>query len=117
MLRLLIRWVLFALALLFTAWVVPGISFVSFSTALLAAIVMGLVNMFIRPIILLFTLPLNLLTLGLFTLVINALMLWLVSKIVVGFMITGFLAALLGSIVLSIISLFINKMDLNYYND
>lgn len=114
MIRLVIRWVLFALALLFTAWIVPGISFASFQTALLAAFVMGLVNIFIRPIILIFTLPLNLLTLGLFTFVINALMLWLVAKIVIGFTITGFLAALLGSIVLSVISLFINKMDLNY---
>lgn len=114
MIRLLIKWVLFALALLFTAWIVPGISFANFQTALLAALVMGLVNIFIRPIILIFTLPINLLTLGLFTLVINALMLWLVSKIVVGFMIAGFLAALLGSIVLSVISLFINKLDLDY---
>lgn len=114
MIRLLIRWVLFALALLFTAWIVPGISFANFQTALLAAFVMGLVNIFIRPIILVFTLPLNLLTLGLFTFVINALMFLLVAKIVAGLVITGFLAALLGSIVLSVISLFINKIDLNY---
>lgn len=111
MIRLIIRWILFALALLFTAWIVPGISFANFQTALLAAFVMGLVNIFIRPIILIFTLPLNLLTLGLFTFVINALMFLLVAKIVAGFMITGFLAALLGSIVLSVISIFINKMD------
>lgn len=114
MVRLIIRWVLFALALLFTAWIVPGISFANFQTALLAAFVMGLVNIFIRPIILIFTLPLNLLTLGLFTFVINAFMLWLVAKIVVGFTITGFLAALLGSILLSVISIFINKMVLDY---
>lgn len=111
MIRLIIRWVLFALALLFTAWLVPGISFVNFQTALLAAFVMGLVNIFIRPIILIFTLPINLLTLGLFTFVINALMLLFVAKIVTGFMIAGFLAALLGSIVLSLISIFINKLD------
>lgn len=113
MIRLIIRWILFSLALLFTAWLVPGISFASFQTALLAAIVMGLVNIFIRPIILIFTLPLNLLTLGLFTFVINALMFLLVAKIVAGFIVTGFLAALLGSIVLSIISIFINKTDLD----
>lgn len=111
MIRLLIRWVLFALALLFTAWIVPGISFANFQTALLAALVMGLINLFIRPIILIFTLPLNLLTLGLFTFIINALMFLLVAKIVAGFVITGFLAALLGSIVLSIISIFINRID------
>ena len=111
MIRLIIRWVLFALALLFTAWIVPGIIFANFATALLAAFVMGLVNIFIRPIILIFTLPINLLTLGLFTFVINALMFLLVAKIVAGFIVTGFLAALLGSIVLSLISVFINKMD------
>lgn len=114
MLRLIIRWILFAVALLFTAWLVPGISFTNFQTALLAAFVMGLVNIFIRPIILIFTLPLNLLTLGLFTFVINALMFLLVAKIVAGFIITGFLAALLGSIVLSVISIFINKIDYDY---
>lgn len=110
MIRLLIRWVLFALALLFTAWVVPGISFANFQTALLAAVVMGLINLFIRPIILILTLPLNLLTLGLLTFIINALMFLLVAKIVAGFVVAGFLAALLGSIVLSIISIFINRM-------
>lgn len=111
MIRLLIRWVLFALALLFTAWIVPGISFANFQTALLAALVMGLINLFIRPIILVLTLPLNLLTLGLLTFIINALMFLLVAKIVAGFMVTGFLAALLGSIVLSIISVFINRIE------
>lgn len=111
MIRLLIRWVLFALALLFTAWIVPGISFVNFQTALLAAFVMGLINLFIRPIILILTLPLNLLTLGLLTFIINALMFLLVAKLVAGFMVAGFLAALLGSIVLSVISIFINRMD------
>lgn len=112
MIRLLTRWVLFALALLFTAWIVPGISFANFQTALLAAFVMGLVNLFIRPIILILTLPLNLLTLGLLTFIINALMFLLVAKIVAGFIITGFLAALLGSILLSIISIFINRIDI-----
>lgn len=111
MIKLLVRWVLFALALLFTAWIVPGIVFADFYTALLAALVMGLVNVFIRPLILIFTLPLNLLTLGLLTFVINALMFLLVAKLVAGFVVTGFLAALLGSIVLSVISVFINRID------
>ena len=111
MIRLIIRWLLFAGALLFTAWLIPGISFANFQTALLAAFVMGLVNIFIRPIILILTLPLNLITLGLFTFIINALMFLLVAKIVAGFIVTGFLTALLGSIVLSVISIFINKMD------
>lgn len=111
MLFLIIKWLLFAGALLFTAWVVPGISFVGFTAALIAALVMGLVNIFIRPILLILTLPLNLLTLGLLTFVINALMFLLVAKLVPGFNVNSFWAALFGSIVLSIISVFINRID------
>ncbi len=111
MLFMLIRWVLFALALLFTAWVVPGISLAGFASALWVALVIGLVNIFIRPILLILTLPINLLTLGLFTFVINALMFLLVAKLVPSFGVDGFWAALLGSIVLSILSIFINQLD------
>ena len=111
MLSMLIRWVLFAGAMIFTAWLVPGISFTGFLPALFAAFVMGLVNIFIRPILLILTLPLNMLTLGLFTLIINALMFLLVAKLVTGFTVEGFWAALFGSIVLSILSLFINRLD------
>lgn len=110
MLEMLIQWVLFALALLFTAWIVPGISLAGFAAAMWAAVVIGLVNIFIRPILLILTLPINILTLGLFTFVINALMLWLVSKLVPGFSIDGFLSALFGSIIISILSIFINRL-------
>jgi len=112
MIRMLFRWIIFAGALLFTAWIVPGISFSSYPTAIIAALVIGLANILIRPFLLLFTLPLNLLTLGLFTFVINAFVLLLAAKIVAGFTIIGFGAALLGAILLSVISLFINKMDI-----
>jgi len=112
MLGLLIRWILFALALIFIAWIVPGISLASFMTAMWTALAIGLVNIFIRPVLLLLTLPINLLTLGLFTFVINALMFWIVSHFITGFMVSGFLAALIGSILLSVISLFINNLDL-----
>lgn len=111
MIGIIVRWVLFAGALLFTAWIVPGISFIGFKSALLAAFIMGLVNIFIRPLILILTLPINLLTLGLFTFIINALMLLLVAKLAPGFAVEGFPAALLGSILLSIISVFINSVD------
>lgn len=110
MLFLLFRWVLFAGALLFVAWAVPGISLAGFGAALWAAIVIGLVNVFIKPVLILLTLPINLLTLGLFTFIINALLFWLVSKLVPGFIVTDFLAALLGSILLSILSLIINRL-------
>lgn len=111
MFAMIIRWVLFALALLFVAWVVPGISFVSFAAAMWAALVMGIVNVFIRPIFLILTLPINFLTLGLFTFIINALMFLFVAKLVPGFMVAGFVAALLGSLLLSILSAFINRVD------
>lgn len=109
---LLIKWILFSFALLFVAWVVPGITIVSFGAAFLAAFVMGLVNIFIRPILIILTLPINILTLGLFTFVINALMFLLIAKLVTGFSVSDFWAALLGSILLSILSLFINNLFL-----
>lgn len=111
MIDLIIRWILFAVSLLFIAWAVPGISLAGFMSALWAALVIGLVNIFIRPILIILTLPINLLSLGLFTFVINALMFLLVAKLVPGFTVTGFWAAFIGSIVLSIISLFINGLD------
>jgi putative membrane protein len=110
MIRLIIRWVLFALALIFVAWVVPGITLDSFMTALWTALVIGLVNIFIRPVLLLLTLPINLLTLGLLTFIINGLMFWMVATFVGGFAVSGFLAAFFGALVLSFLSMFINEV-------
>lgn len=106
--NLILRWVFFALALLFVAWIVPGISIQGFFTALVAALVIGIVNAVVRPIISFFTLPINVLTLGLFSFVINALMLMLAAFIVPGFTVAGFGAALLGSLLLTILSVIIN---------
>lgn len=111
MLFLAIRWILYALALLFVAWVVPGISLAGVMPAFWAALVIGIINIFIRPLLLLLTLPINILTLGLFTFVINALMFLLVAKLVPGFSVQGFGAALLGSFLLAVISIFINRID------
>jgi putative membrane protein len=77
----------------------------SFFTALIAALVLGLVNAVIRPILVILTFPVTLLTLGLFLFVINALLFWLVANIVQGFAVTGFFAALIGSILYSVITL------------
>ncbi|BAT51170.1 hypothetical protein NOS3756_00920 [Nostoc sp. NIES-3756] len=106
----LFTWLGTALALLITAHIVPGFTVNGFITALIAVIVIGLVNALIRPILSILSFPITLLTFGLFTFVINALTLWLASAITPGsdFKIEGFLAALLGSIVLSIVSSFIN---------
>ncbi|WP_392530443.1 phage holin family protein [Nostoc sp. C117] len=106
----LLTWLGTAVALLITANIVPGFLIKNFVAALVAGIVIGLVNAFIRPILRILTFPITLLTFGLFTLVINALTLWLASVLTPGsgFEIKGFLPALLGSIVLAIVSSVIN---------
>lgn len=108
--NLLIRFVLNALAVMATAYVVPGISVSNFWSALIAAIVIGLVNALVRPILLILTLPINILTLGLFTLVVNALMFWLASSIVKGFDVANFTAAFLGALVFWLVSWFTNSL-------
>lgn len=100
---LLINWLVMALAVLVTALVLPGVSVAGFISALLFALVLGLLNIFIKPLLLLLTLPINILTLGLFTLVINALLIMLAAAIVPGFRVDGFLWALVFGIVLSVI--------------
>ena len=105
MLYLLARWLLNAAALLLVAYLYPGVQVTSFGAALLAAVVLGLVNAVIRPILLVLTLPVTILTLGLFIFVINALLFWLVAELVGGFHVAGFWAALVGSILYSIITL------------
>lgn len=102
--RLLLNWVLSALAVWIVSQVVPGIHVNSAMTALIAALVIGLVNATIGFLIKILTFPLTLITLGLFWFVINALMLELASVLVRGFEVHGFLAAFIGAIVLSIVS-------------
>lgn len=104
MIGLLLRWALSALALILTANIVPGITVRDYTTLLIAAVVLGLVNAIVRPILIFFTLPLTLITLGLFLLVINAITFGLAAYFVPGFDVNGFVPALLGSIVMSILS-------------
>jgi putative membrane protein len=105
MLHLLARWIVNAGALLLVAYLYPGVQVRDFVAALVAALVLGLVNAIIRPLLVILTLPVTLLTLGLFLFVINALLFWLVAELVQGFMVTGFGAALIGSILYSLITL------------
>jgi putative membrane protein len=107
---LLISLILNSLALIITSKIVPGIVVASVSTAVLAAIVIGLINTFIKPVLILLTLPINILTLGLFTFIINAIVLYLASLLVPGFGVDGALAAILGSIVLSIVSTILSML-------
>jgi len=105
MLALLLRWFLNAAALMLVAYLFPGVQVDSLGAAILAALVLGLVNAVIRPVLLVLTLPVTILTLGLFIFVVNALMFWLAAEIVGGFHVAGFGAALVGSILYSVITL------------
>jgi putative membrane protein len=100
----LVHWLIRALAIVITAYLLPGVRLAGFFAALVTALVLGLVNTFIKPLLLILTLPLNILTLGLLTFVINALLIMLTSAIVPGFQVAGFWWALLFSLVLAIIN-------------
>lgn len=107
---LFLRWLLYALALIFTSWVIPGIEVSSFLNAMFVVVIIALINTFIKPLLQIITLPINILTLGLFSLVINALLLILAGYITPGFEVEGFLSALFGSIVLSLFALGISRI-------
>ncbi|MGB5963530.1 MAG: phage holin family protein [Coleofasciculaceae cyanobacterium] len=100
----LLTWLLTALALIITAQIVPGFKVDSFPAALVASVILGLVNAFVKPILVFLTLPITFLTFGLFLLVINALTIWLAGNVTSGFQVYGFIPALIGSIVLTIVS-------------
>lgn len=102
--RLIVLWLINSLALLTVAYVLPGIVVADFTTAMIAAVVLGLVNAFIRPVLILLTLPVTLLTLGLFIFVINGLLFWMVGSWLQGFTVAGFWSGFFGAIVYSIIS-------------
>jgi len=104
MLKLIMRWVVSALALYIVSKILPGIRLADFWSALVAVLVIGLINALIKPILFLLTLPVTILSLGLFTFVLNALMLVLASRLTPGFQIDGFGTAILGSVLFSVIS-------------
>ena len=98
-----IGWLVTTLVFLLAAYFMPGVHITSLWAALLAAVVLSIVNLFVKPILFILTLPINLMTLGLFTFVINALMIWLVSFIVAGFIIDGFSWALALALILAVV--------------
>ena len=105
---LVVRWLVSALALYLTSTIVRGIEISGIFPLLFAAITIGVLNAVVRPVILLLTLPFNILTLGLFTLVVNAGMLWMAAQVVKGFEVHGFWSALGGWLLMSIFTFFIN---------
>ncbi len=114
MLYMLLRWFLYSLIILFIAWLIPGIHVSGIQSALIAIVIIGLINAVLKPLVYLITLPINLLTLGLFSLVINALLFMLASHLTPGFNVEGFWSALLGSLILSALSIPINKIGKEY---
>ncbi|OPF64935.1 phage holin family protein [Hydrogenophaga sp. H7] len=106
--KTLVTWLLAACALLLVAYLYPGVQVQSFTSALIAAFVIGLFNMVLRPILVLLTLPVTLVTLGLFLFVINALLFWAAASVLDGFHVNGFGAALLGSLIYSAIMLVVD---------
>lgn len=109
MLKLIAKWVLSASALLFVAYVYSGVEVRSFATAMGAALVIGLLNAVVRPVLVVLTLPVTVLTLGLFLFVINALMFWAASAFLAGFVVRSFLAALVGSLLYTALGMVIDS--------
>ena len=108
MLKILVRWLLLAAALLLVAHLYPGVTVKSFGAAMLAAFVLGLLNTLLRPILVLLTLPVTLVTLGLFLFVINALMFYFAAQLLDGLHVAGFAAALIGSLIYSLCGMVID---------
>ncbi len=106
--KIIVRWLLLAAALLLVANLYSGVSVASFGSALIAALVLGLFNTLVRPLLVLLTLPVTLITLGLFLFVINALMFWAAAGVLEGFNVAGFGAALIGSLIYSLCGMVID---------
>lgn len=109
MIKLFTKLLITILALLFVAHYIPGIEVSGFYIALIVAVLLGFINLTLKPILFILTLPINLLTLGLFTFVINALLFWFIASFVDGFVVSGFIPALIGAFVVSIFSWIGNK--------
>ena len=107
--KLLSKWLLSAAALLLVAYLYQGVEVRSFTAALIAAFVIGLLNAVVRPVLVLLTLPVTVLTLGLFLFVINALMFWAAASLLDGFQVRDFTAALIGSLIYSVIGMVVES--------
>lgn len=109
MLNLLLRLIVLTAGIFLAAYLVPGVNVDGYGSAIKAALLLGVLNLIVKPILLILTLPINILTLGLFTFVLNALILWFVGHVVAGFVVAGFFPALLGAIVISLLSIILNR--------
>jgi len=116
-----IRWLVLTAAIMFASYVLDGIQVKGFFTALFAAAILGILNAFFRPILIILTLPINILSLGLFTFIINAMLLKMASGVISGFEVYGFWSAVFGSLLISLVSWalssFINEQGRMEYID
>lgn len=103
--KFILKWLCSAAALLAVAYLYPGVVVTSFTSALIAAAVLGILNTIVRPVLVLLTLPVTVVTVGLFLFVINALMFWAAASLLDGLNVTGFVAALIGSLIYSALQL------------
>lgn len=108
--NLIIKLVIYIVALIVVEYVIPGFEFVDMQATVVSAVIIGAINTFIRPIIHVISLPISIMTLGIFAFLINVFLLWFVAYLVPGFNIDGFVTAAVASIVLALISAFLNKL-------
>jgi putative membrane protein len=109
--KIIIHWLVSAVAIIIAAYLLPGVNVTGIVAALVLAVVLGIINAFIRPLLILLTLPISIVTLGLFTLVINALLILLASHIVPGFSVDSFLWAFVFGIVLALVHFVIKRFE------
>jgi putative membrane protein len=107
------RWLITTMAIMLTAYILPGIEVTSFYIGLIVSLIIGLLNAIVRPIIILLTLPITIVTLGIFILVINGLLFWFTASFIEGFRVDGFLFATIGALFVSVISWMGNKLILD----
>ncbi len=106
---LLVRWLILTAAIMVASYLISGIEVNGFLSAFLAAAILGILNVFFRPVLLILTLPINILTLGLFTFIINAVLLKMASGVISGFVVHGFWSAVFGGLIISVVSWFLNS--------
>jgi putative membrane protein len=108
--KILINWIISAMVIFIVAYILPGVHVLNFVSALAVALVLGILNAFIKPVLLILTLPITILTLGLFALILNAVLILVVGMVVPGFKVDGFLWAFIFGIVLSVANAFVNHL-------
>lgn len=108
---LIIRWIMLVVAVWVTTYIVPGIRYDTGASLVIAALVLSILNTFVRPLLLLISLPFVVVTLGLFVFIINALLVWLTGRLVDGFHVDGFWSALGASLIISLVSLFLGRFQ------